>query len=237
MPDAKSGSLSGKVCARRDGAHSFAPVSCARHATSLRFSKRLRSVRLSDNKNCKNEEHSVSLIGLILVGLLCFGSHTALGEIYKWVDKNGQAHYSGTAPAGSPYSVLRPAPQPTSEEQTRAQARLQDQMRQAESMRETRMKAAEEAAKAARERIDRETRCENAKLQLRFLEETQGMRWIVPGQEDSGIVHWQTDEEKNKMVQDWREEVRKVCESTGPVADQPPARPGVVAPPIRRRPR
>ena len=171
---------------------------------------------------------------LILAGLLCSASAMAIGEIYKWVDEKGQTQYSGTPPSGRAHSRLQPAPPPSAEEQRRAQERLKQEMQRLQAMREARMKALNEADKELQERAKREMRCEEVKVQLKFLEETQGLRWVEPGKPDGEAVHWLSDEDKEDVVQAWRKEVQTVCESSGFVADQPPPSPGVVGPPFRK---
>lgn len=168
---------------------------------------------------------------LVVLGWCCIASSAALGDIYQWSDEAGQPQYSTMAPSKRPYRVLRPAPQISDEEQRRAQERLQKDLQQLQALESARRKAAEDAYREQQERAERASRCEEAKLQLRFLQETQALRWVEPDTGGHDIVRWLDDEEKDRVMQGWHQHTKATCASAGTLAPQAPSRPQVVAPP------
>lgn len=172
---------------------------------------------------------------LALIGLLCMASSARSSDIYKWTDERGQPHYAAQAPTKRPYQVLRPDPQPSDEAQQRAQQRLQHDMQQVQALREARMKAAEQEYKAQLERAEHDAQCEDARLQLRFLQETQALRWVEPDHDGGDLVHWLDDAEKDRVIFDWHRHIQAVCEPSGAPGTTTPVRPSVVAPPPLRK--
>lgn len=97
----------------------------------------------------------------------------AMAQTYRWVDENGQVHYSQTPPKGQDAARVAPPPGPAS-------APNQDSINQA--LKESVESAPKEKAKAeeeARLRSEREARCRQSREHLERLDTYPAQRLLT----------------------------------------------------------
>lgn len=104
----------------------------------------------------------------------------ALAQTYRWVDENGQVHYSQLPPKSGNYRAVAPPPPP-------AAAPNQDSIN--ESLRNSIESAPAEQSKAAKlaaDRADRDVRCRQARDGLAHIDNMPGQRLLQT--DDQGNV-------------------------------------------------
>ncbi len=143
---------------------------------------------------------------ILLSALLLGWSLAVPAAMYKWVDDQGQVHYSQYPPRDREVETIAPPPPPATPA-AEAQRRLEETLRTLDETRKareaSRQKAAEEAAEAERIRSN----CEAARANLRRL--TAGGRKKIVGED--GVAYYMTEEEKRKKIQEARDQIDKYC--------------------------
>jgi len=149
----------------------------------------------------------------LLVTMLCFSlAAFAAPQYYRWVDRDGNVHYTDTPPPSDAYQKVEgaaPAPDvapgegPTTAERIRDWRQRQIEQSKAESERE---KARREARE---EQATREQNCRQARENLKFLEAHTQI--IVPPEKQGGDARRIPDDEREKMIEQGHEAVRKFC--------------------------
>lgn len=140
---------------------------------------------------------------ILAAALACAG--VAEAAMYKWVDENGQTHYTQERPPpGVKGTTVEPPPEPPSaatsrEESQKFQERLEDRL---EARDEGRKKAADDAAHAA----EKASRCEAARQRL---EKAQRPRTNFV--EADGTQRRATDEEREEQVRQAEKQVKDFC--------------------------
>lgn len=147
---------------------------------------------------------STSKRACILALLLCTAAAEA--RVYKWVDSNGETHYSETVPRGQQASEVQPAAPGDS-----GKGGYADWMRyiKEENMNRTRKEAQEEKAEAAAraEREARQARCAKAKQDLEVLQRQR--RIYATGPNGEGFMDDQT---RAAYIEKAKQEMSENCE-------------------------
>ncbi len=142
--------------------------------------------------------------------ILSATSLPALAQLYKWVDANGQVHYSDKPP---PASAKRektlnirnvPAPAPPSEGGT---ATAKSAAEQDLEFRKRKVEQEEEQKKAAAEAETERENCARAQEKLRLYEEA-GRVYRV---DEQGERQYLSDEGRERGMAQAREEIAKYC--------------------------
>ena len=106
----------------------------------------------------------------LLVTLLAGG---AQAEIYKWVDANGNVHYSDSPPPGDSAQQVQLAPQPSEEslQQGREEnaRRLRYQQRESAARKETKETQQKEQQQSEKQAAKLQSQCKEARQQLKIL--------------------------------------------------------------------
>lgn len=159
----------------------------------------------------------MSRTGLLLL-LAMLPLHAALGAVYRWVDGNGQVHFSQTPPASGTFEVVQPrmmgTPAPaTPDENSTAKsaaptaAELNAQfLKDAEAANKLK---AEAKAKSEQARTENATKCEAARQRLRFLDEMPARR--ITTVDTAGNTARLDDESYLKLKQAAQAEVSLAC--------------------------
>lgn len=101
-------------------------------------------------------------ICLILTGI--FISLGANAEMYKWVDEDGNTHYSQSPPVDNgTVEVIKP---PSKVDTKSAIKELKEQEKTADKLRDDRISAKEKERKAEEEDLAKQKKCEQAKKRL-----------------------------------------------------------------------
>ena len=130
-----------------------------------------------------------------------------VSDLYKWIDEQGQIHYTDEPPNG-PCEEIKPPDCPSEKDIQIMQERLERQKRLLMEYDEKRERKQAELAEMKRK--IRAQQCDEAKKKLRFLEESKGLRMAREGTE--GELRWVSDAERLEMEIYWREQVQQLCE-------------------------
>jgi hypothetical protein len=145
---------------------------------------------------------SALLLALLLNAPLCHGA-----GIYKWVDENGQVHYSQTAPSNTRAEQMQKAP-PPADDPDAVRGDLQRQLDALDERRAARDEAFAEEKKREEVASIRKQNCETARKNLANLRQGGEKRYMTP---DGEIVRL-TDEERARRIEDAKQGIRDNCE-------------------------
>lgn len=175
-----------------------------------------------------------------LLALLALGTPAWAQDICKWVDSAGTVHYFDARQADRTCVALIRVIHPDPDELARAQERYQRMQEQWRAQADTKPAGAAQPARTqAQRQAEIDSRCQDARIELRFLEEAWGMRLVRPSaQENEGPIVWLDDQERQALTDAWRKQVQDWCgaappPTAGPEPDRAYAAP---PPPLRRRP-
>ena len=127
---------------------------------------------------------------------------------YKWIDEQGQVHYSDEPPNG-PCEEIKAPECPSDEDIQAMQERLERQKLLLRKYDEKRDQQRQQAERAKEEREKRARLCDEARKKLRFIEESKGMSLVREGAE--GELYWISDEEREETEAYWRRRVEEFC--------------------------
>ena len=131
---------------------------------------------------------------------------TAQAAIYKWVDANGDVHYSQTPPPpGVAGETLQPPP-PDVDTET-ATKQLNEQERQLEELRKQRDEQADKESQAAAELALQQKNCQMAKDRLASYERRPNINFV---QEDGSRVR-ATEEERQAEIKKSEDMIQEFC--------------------------
>lgn len=143
--------------------------------------------------------------GCLLFALLIFSS-VIQAKMYKWVDDDGQTHYSQHAPIGQQADVIK-APPPPAIDPNEAQKQVDDLVEQQSSTQE------EIAERRAQEKTQQEEDkkleeyCASAKHNLQQFQNNPGRRMV----DDEGNVTRPTEEERQQKIREFQQGIDDFC--------------------------
>ena len=140
------------------------------------------------------------LQSVLLWLLVAYSAAGHSAEVYKWVDKDGNAHYSDSPPSDVITEEIEPPPDPTKDNIRRTQARtdlLIEQQRasadlSAQEHQEKRLQKAESQVTAIEERV-----CLDARMQLEVLKEQNP---VYSDDQGKWRTSWQHDTYKGERI-------------------------------------
>lgn len=140
----------------------------------------------------------------LLTVLLSFSVNA---EIFKWVDENGQTHYSQTPPeSGVAETIDIPPPPPIASETDENEIETLIEQQQAAE------KAEQEAQETAEQEAEREaqlaTNCQVATDNLRGYQNNPGRRVI----DEEGNATRPSEEERQQKIQDLQDKIDLYCQ-------------------------
>lgn len=135
--------------------------------------------------------------GLVLVlGLALSGPATA--QIYRWVDANGQVHYTQTPPPSGPAQEVNPRVSPPSPEAAAAADAAAKALLERGAQRD--QQAAQAAAAVDVDAERRAKLCAAAREQLAYLDSRPPRRFMVEGEggevERMGVDRWEAQHQE-----------------------------------------
>lgn len=140
-----------------------------------------------------------TMASAILVTGLVVVAADVNAEMYKWVDEDGNTHYTQQKPPdGLDYETKKPPPPVDTEKAVDAFKEKQDADRE---KREAASKSEEEAAKTEQEQAEIKKKCDSLKLRLQSLQRPR----ISTTDESGNRVRMSEEERKSQM-----EEVQKL---------------------------
>ncbi|MGB5306855.1 MAG: DUF4124 domain-containing protein [Gammaproteobacteria bacterium] len=146
-----------------------------------------------------------TLACLLLV--LASGSQAAgKNQIYKWIDDQGEVHYSQRVPAGKTAQQIKGAPPPADSPDA-----LNENLRQQVDAMDERLASKDEAAVAARKQAENEKiikqNCATARKNLAALQQGANKAYMTP----DGKVARLTEEDRQQRISDARGQIKKYC--------------------------
>lgn len=142
-----------------------------------------------------------------LTFMLSLFATAAFAEIYKWVDEDGQTHYSQQAPRDIPATVIKTPPPPAIDPNI-AQQQVDDLIQQQESEEKMGLEQQNQQKIAAENKADQEKNCNIAQQQLQQYQNNPGRRIM----DADGNVTRLTEEERQQKIKEAQENVTKYCQ-------------------------
>lgn len=144
----------------------------------------------------------MALIAVPALSLLAFG---AAAEMYKWVDENGQTHYTQEPPPpGIAGSEIRPQAAPPATES--AQESLRKLQERVDGRLEEREKGKKTASEDAAHAAEKQKRCEAARQRLEKAERPR-TNFVDP----DGTQRRATEEERLEQIKQSEKQVAEFC--------------------------
>ncbi len=147
-------------------------------------------------------KHSL-LCAILLPALIATGQ--AAAEMYKWVDENGQVHYSQLPPPGAKAETVKPPPKVDTEQavdELKAREKGFDERRKAEA------KQAETTVKKEEEAAAKQKNCEIAKRNLEGMEAAPQKSFKTDA---NGNRVRLTEEERQKEIAEMQKIIARDC--------------------------
>ena len=143
-------------------------------------------------------------MNVIFFGLLASFSQSTTANMYKWIDENGNTHYTQSPPPdGIDGVIIKP---PSSVDEDSALKTVEKQKKKADKLLENRKKQAEKEEKEQAE-IDRLNKnCEISKSNVASLERPR-----VNFEDDEGNVYSAPEEERLERLKKAKEDVEEYC--------------------------
>lgn len=146
----------------------------------------------------------------LFVIIVVFSTHS-YAEIYKWVDENGQTHYSQSPPDKNAREITLPPSSAQPGEKEKIQQRLQEQekfLRALDEERQYQKKLADEEEKRQQQIKAHEKYCREMRLELQDMERG-GVVWYEL--DKNGERVFLSEEEVETKKQDLRQRIKKDC--------------------------
>lgn len=134
---------------------------------------------------------------------------TALGEIYKWVDNNGQTHYGEKSENPSSKKIIIPEQKKNPKKVTASEKqRLENVKKWVDARQQEREKEKQKKQELRKKRNARKKKCTELKLELNDLEQG-GVLWYRL--DEQGKRQFYSDDEMNTRKEGLRETLKKNC--------------------------
>lgn len=142
-----------------------------------------------------------------LTFMLSLFATAAFAEIYKWVDENGQTHYSQQAPRDIPATVIKTPPPPAIDPNI-AQQQVDELITQQQADEQMSLEQQEQEKIAAEKLATQQSNCKIAQQQLVQYQNNPGRRIM----DADGNVTRLAEEERQQKIQESQENVTKYCQ-------------------------
>ena len=151
--------------------------------------------------------HMIKPYYIALIFLLC-GIYTisfnAYAEMYKWVDEEGNTHYTQNPPPdGVDYETKKP-PYPVNTEE--AVDSFRQKQEEAREVREAKQKSEDETAKTEEEKAEDQRKCDNIKLRLQSLQRPR-----ISTTDESGNRIRMSEEERIQGIKEAEKKLAEHC--------------------------
>jgi hypothetical protein len=142
-----------------------------------------------------------------LAFILSLFATATFAEMYKWVDKDGQTHYSQQAPRDVTAIVIKDPPPPAIDPNT-AQQQIDELIKQQQSEDQMRLEQQNQKEVEAVNEANKQRNCNTAKKQLQQYQTNPGRRAI----DADGNVSRLAEEERQQRIQESQENISKYCQ-------------------------
>ena len=142
-----------------------------------------------------------------LAFVLFFFANNSYGDVYKWIDKDGQVHYSQQPPAGQQAEMIK-APPPPAIDPAKAQKEIDTLIKQQSSQESEQQDQNKQLAQEQERANQLEKNCEAAKYNLQQYKDNPGRRLM----DDKGNVTRPTEEDRQQKIRESEQKVKEFCQ-------------------------
>lgn len=140
----------------------------------------------------------------ILAGLALSGQSYAV--VYKWVDENGQTHFSQTPPEQSEVEVIKTQPSPAVDVE-KSQKEIDDLIKQQAEDDKIKQQQKQEQQQKAEQAKAKAENCKTARKNLKTYQDNPGRRMT----DAEGNVTRPSEEKRQEMIKKLKEAVSEFC--------------------------
>ncbi|SFK47825.1 DUF4124 domain-containing protein [Methylophaga sulfidovorans] len=144
---------------------------------------------------------------LSLIILSATLSSTASADIYKWVDDQGQVHYSQQAPESAPAELIK-TPPPPSVDPAQAQREVDALIAQQKAAEQEKQQAQQQAEQQAAQEAELEKQCQDAKDALTAYQNHPGGRFY----DEDGNLQRIKEEDRQQKIQELSNNIKQHCQ-------------------------
>lgn len=138
--------------------------------------------------------------------VFCFSSSSAFAKAYKWVDEQGQTHYSQQAPKDRPADIIN-APPPRSTNSNLAQKKINNLIERQQGVYEEREEERRLKEEEETQKEDKEKYCSVNKHNLQEYINNPGRRLI----DADGNVTRPSEEQRQAKIEDIKQRLKDRC--------------------------
>lgn len=143
-------------------------------------------------------------LALLLLLSLSANMPSAKAKMYKWIDAEGNTHYTQTPPNDIESTAIKPPPKVNSEASLK---KLRQQEENLRGLRDERLKKADNAAKQKQEQKEKKELCEKARLRLAGYQRPR-----VAVEDGAGNVERISEEKRQAEIAKSKEYVDQFCQ-------------------------
>lgn len=132
-------------------------------------------------------------------------SVTAYADVYKWVDENGQTHYTQQAPTEQKAELLKTPPPPAFN--SADQQRVDELIKQQQADRQANLEQKQQQQQTAEQQAIKQQNCETAKRNLQLYQDNPGRRVV----DAEGNVSRLKEEDRQQGISDFQRQVEEFC--------------------------
>lgn len=141
-----------------------------------------------------------------LAFVLFFFAINSYGDVYKWIDEDGQVHYSQQAPTGQQTEMIK-APPPPAIDPAKAQKEIDVLIEQQKTAEQSQQDQNKQSEQEQEQEHQLEMNCQAAKKNLQAYEDNPGRRLM----DSDGNVTRPTEEDRQQKIKEHQQKVKEFC--------------------------
>ena len=141
-----------------------------------------------------------------LAFVLFFFAANSYADVYKWLDDDGQVHYSQQPPPGQQAEMIK-APPPPAIDPAKAQQEIDTLIEQQKAEEQTQQDQNKKSAQEQERENQLEKNCQAAKQNLQAYQDNPGRRLM----DDKGNVTRPTEEDRQQKIRESQQKVKEFC--------------------------
>ena len=138
--------------------------------------------------------------------LLSTMSMMGYADVYKWVDEEGQIHYSQIAPIGQATEVLKAPPPPTILPAD-AQQKIDQLINEQNEAKYERKRHVQQQQQEIKQQEQQQENCKRSQDNLQKFLDNPGRRF----KQADGTVIRLAEEERQKRIQEFKQDIKEYC--------------------------
>lgn len=132
---------------------------------------------------------------------------SSYADVYKWIDEDGQVHYSQQPPPGQQAEMIK-APPPPAIDPAKAQQEIDTLIKQQSSDEQTHEDKNIQSQKEQERDNQLEKNCHAAKQNLQAYQDNPGRRLI----DNDGNVTRPTEEQRQQKIKEAQQKIKEFCQ-------------------------